>query len=96
MVAAICHFDLHLLDKPDSLKGKRHVVKRLRDRIASRLSVSVAEVGSQDLWHRAELGMAMVAAEQDVLEGLIDRIRRMIEGDGTVEVLESFVDYHRY
>ena len=96
MVAAICHFDLHLLDKPDSLKAKRHVVKHLRERIATRLSVSVSEVGSQDLLHRAELGVAMVGAEQEILEGLVDRIRRMIEGDGTVEVLDSFVDYHRY
>lgn len=96
MIVAACHFDLLLLDKPDSLKGKRHVVKHLKERIISRWSAAVAEVGSQELWHRAELGVALVSESQPPLEIAVERIRSFIEGDGTVEVVDSFVDYVRY
>lgn len=96
MVVCACHFDLLLLDQPTSLKGKRQVVRHLKDRIRSKFGAATAEVGSQELLHRAELGIAMVSEDQDVLESMVGRIRSAIEGDGTVEVLSWFADYHRY
>jgi uncharacterized protein YlxP (DUF503 family) len=95
MVTCICHFDLLLLDRPDSLKGKRHVIKSLKERMRSRLGVSVAEVGSQDLLHRGELGVAFVGERQDVLDGVLEALRRLVETDGRVEVLGSTVEFHR-
>jgi uncharacterized protein YlxP (DUF503 family) len=96
MVVCACHYDLLLLDRPDSLKGKRHVLKKLKERIRSRFGVSVAEVGSQDLWHRGELGIALVAEGQGTLEPVAERIRGFIEADGTVEILNSMIDYVKY
>jgi uncharacterized protein YlxP (DUF503 family) len=96
MVVCVCYFDLLLLDRPDSLKGKRQVIKSLKERLRSRLSVSAAEVGSQDLLHRGELGVAIVGESREVLEPIAARIRGMIEAHGTVEILNSFTDYPRY
>lgn len=96
MIVCVCHYDLLLLDRPTSLKGKRQVVKSLKERIRSRFGVAAAEVGSQDLLHRAELGITSVAARQDTLEPVVAHIRSLIESDGTVEILSSFVDYVRY
>lgn len=96
MVVCACHFDLLLLDRPDSIKGKRHVMKSLKERIRSRLGVSVAEVGSLDLLHRGELGIAFVGDRQDVLEGVAQTVRNMIESHGRVEILSSMIDYQRY
>lgn len=96
MVVCVCHYDLLLLDRPDSLKGKRHVVKSLKERLRSRFGVSVAEVGSHELLHRGELGIAFVGERQDLLESVAQELRNLIESDGRVEVLSSMVDYHRY
>lgn len=96
MVVCICHFDLLLLDRPQSLKGKRHVVKSLKDRLRSRYGVSIAEVGSQDLLHRGELGIAFVGEKQEVLENVAQEILKIIEGQGRIEVLASTIDYQRF
>ena len=45
--------ELHLPDV-DSLKGKRHVLKGLKERVRARFEVSVAEVDHQDMWQRAK------------------------------------------
>jgi uncharacterized protein YlxP (DUF503 family) len=46
-----------------SLKDKRRVVLSAKDRLASRLRVSVAEVGELDDPRRASLGVSVVANE---------------------------------
>ena len=44
-----------------SLKDKRMVLRRLKDRVGA-MNVSVAEVAHQDLWQRAGLGIVTVAS----------------------------------
>lgn len=51
-----------------SLKDKRSVIRSLKERATNRMNVSVAEVGHQDLWQRAELAFVTVAAEKNVVE----------------------------
>ncbi len=62
-----------------SLKDKRRVVKSLKDKLAARHNVSVAEV--DDLEHRqaGTLGLAMVANDarfvQSALSKIVDEVR---------------------
>ena len=62
-----------------SLKDKRRVVKSLKDRIAHRHNVSIAEVGALDEHRRSILGIAMLSNdsryEQSALSKLVDLIR---------------------
>lgn len=71
-------------------------MKSLKERLRSRYGISVAEVGSQELLHRGELGIAFVGEKQDVLESVAQEVRKTIEGHGRVEVLSSMIDYQRY
>lgn len=72
-----------------SLKDKRRVVKSLKDRIAHRHNVSVAEVGALDEHRRSILGFAMVGNDGRYIEGalskLVDFIRTVPQA--------SLVDY---
>lgn len=77
-----------------SLKEKRHVVKTLTAAIRSRFEVSVAEVGSQDLWQRAELGVAVVAADVHHARRVTHAIERLVEGHPGVEVIGVEVTEH--
>ncbi len=61
-----------------SLKEKRGVVQSIKQRVRNRFNVAVAEVGGQDTWQIAVIGLATVAEEaQDArrrLESAIDFI----------------------
>jgi uncharacterized protein YlxP (DUF503 family) len=40
-----------------SLKDKRQVLRRLKDRLRGRFNVAVAELDHQDVWQRAQVGV---------------------------------------
>ncbi len=64
-----------VIGESHSLKDKRMVLRRIKDRVRERLSVTINEVGEHDIWQRAELGCAVVSAErqkaQEVLDGVV-------------------------
>src|SRR5207248_11793221 len=51
---AIGTVELHFPDVL-SLKGKRHVLKGLKEKVRARFEVAVAEVDHHDMWQRATL-----------------------------------------
>ena len=79
-----------LLSIPDahSLKDKRQVLKSVKDRSLKRMNVSVAEVGLQEVWNRAELAFITVAAEQSVTDKRLAAILQLLESGGDWVLLE--------
>jgi uncharacterized protein YlxP (DUF503 family) len=85
--------ELHLPDV-GSLKGKRHALKGLKERVRARYEVSVAEVDHHDLWQRATLAIACVSHDarhaNEVVSKAMDFIEEHVEGrviDTSVEIL---------
>ncbi|HOB51294.1 MAG TPA: DUF503 domain-containing protein [Acidobacteriota bacterium] len=76
-----------------SLKEKRMILRRLKDRLTAKFNVSVAEVGYQDLWQRAVVAVVMVSGELPPLQQAVARIRQEIEENGTVEPSHFAVEY---
>lgn len=54
--------EMHIVDA-QSLKAKRHILRGIIDRLGSRFECAVSEVGGQDLWQRAEIGIAIVSLD---------------------------------
>lgn len=79
----------------DSIKDKRRVVKSVCERLRHRFNVAVAEVGSQDQWRTAELGLATVASEAVMAEREVEAITRFLDGDARFEMVERDVEFHR-
>jgi len=77
--------ELHLPDV-DSLKGKRHVLKGLKERVRQRFEVSVAEVDHQDAWQRATLAVACVSGDSRHANEVVSKALAFIEStvDGHV------------
>lgn len=76
-----------------SLKDKRQVLQSLTAKIR-KFNVSVAEIGYRDQWQRAELGMAAVGSDRSYLDGLGQKIVRLIEEQYPVEITGlDIVDY---
>ncbi|MCL2725763.1 MAG: DUF503 domain-containing protein [Polyangiaceae bacterium] len=60
-----------------SLKDKRSVTRKLRDRIRSRFDVSIAEVEAQDLHQRAVFGVAVVSSKASVCDAVLEDVARI-------------------
>jgi uncharacterized protein len=60
-----------------SLKDKRQVVRSFKERVKSRLSVSIAEIAHQDKIQRATFGVAVVSADAGVCEEVLGRVTAM-------------------
>jgi uncharacterized protein YlxP (DUF503 family) len=65
------------LDGCFSLKDKRRVLRSLMEKARRNFQVAIAEVGDQDLWNAAVLGIAYVSNEarhaESVLQSVIDQ-----------------------
>lgn len=90
---AVGTVELHLPDV-GSLKGKRHVLKGLKEKVRARFEVAVAEVDHQDMWQRATLAVAYVSHDSrhanEVVSKAVDFIEDNVEGyvtDVQVEIL---------
>jgi len=51
-----------------SLKEKRAVLQKMRDRLRARFNVALAELDHQDVWQHATLGVVSISNSQALLE----------------------------
>ncbi len=62
-----------------SLKEKRSVVRKFRDRVRARFEVSIAEVDAQDLHQKAVFGVTVVSGEAAVCDSVLEQVARAAE-----------------
>ncbi len=72
------------LDLPGaySLKDKRSVVKSLVARLQNRFNISASEVGAQDAWGTAIIGVACVSTSAAHADAMLANAIRFIETNG--------------
>lgn len=77
MIIGSLLIDLHL-PTVHSLKEKRSIVKSVVQRLRNEFNVSTAEVGEQDRWQLAQIGVACVSSDRqyarDQLRAVVDWI----------------------
>lgn len=88
MVVGIGFIEFRLNDCR-SLKGKRSIVKSIVARLRNQFNASVAEVGSNDVYQRAEIGFSMVGNDRQVINSKIDKVFNMAESLGLAEIVET-------
>jgi uncharacterized protein YlxP (DUF503 family) len=92
MNVGVCRIRFRLPEN-SSLKGKRRVVKSVIARVRNKFDVSVAEVGDQDLWQLATLGICCVSNDKrhtnEVLSKVVDFI---INSRFEVEILDYEIE----
>jgi uncharacterized protein len=88
--------DLHL-PHAHSLKEKRQLLLRLKDRLRNRFNVAVSELDHQDLWQRSAIGVTSISSNEtnlrQVLEGAQSEAESVAEEFGamansTIELME--------
>ena len=70
-----------------SLKDKRRVLASIKDRVAHRYNVSLAEIASQDNWQQAVLGLVMINNSRDHLSQMLEALHGQVQELGDVGVL---------
>ena len=75
-----------------SLKQKRGVVRSIVQRVRNRFNCSVAEVGGQDTWQRALLGLSVAGSDETSLRRQLEKALVFIEDLHLAEVLGSEVE----
>lgn len=91
MVVGVCHISLIIHDN-HSLKGKRQVIKSLMEKVKNRFNVSVAEVGDNDVWQRAEIGLCAVGNDRAFINSVIDKVMNFIENLHVAEIIDHSIE----
>lgn len=79
------------LQVPDSesLKDKRQVVRSLTSKLRNTFNIAVAEVGDQDLWQSAVIGIACVSSDTRHADEMCQKVLRFVDDHGEALVLGS-------
>ena len=86
MVIGYCSIKFYLHGN-NSLKGKRRVVRAIKDRLKNDFNVSVAEVGDQDVWQSLHIGISAVGSNRTYMDGLISKVVDAIDRMNLAEMV---------
>ncbi len=87
--AAVVEIHIH---GSQSLKSKRGVVRSIAQRVRNRFQLAVAEVGGQDTWQRAVLGLACVGSDRTRVRHVLERALDFVEELHLAEVVSTDVE----
>ena len=91
MVIGVLRLTLYLPES-GSLKGKRRILRSIKDRLCSQFNVSVAEVDYQDLWQKAELAVALAATDREYADKVLQTILGKVESWHLAEIIDVEVE----
>ena len=91
-MVGVCEVRLHL-PEANSLKGKRKIVKGIKDRIRSKFNVSIAELDAHDKWQIAVIGIACIHKDRTRIDQVLNHVVGIIESMPTVLLTDYFVDF---
>jgi uncharacterized protein YlxP (DUF503 family) len=91
MIVAAARITL-IIPENDSLKGKRKVVRSLIEKVRHKFEAAVAEVGDNDLWRKAQIGVAVVGNDAQILSTRLNHIMKFMENQHLAEIIDSQVE----
>lgn len=95
MVVGAAMVELHVHGSR-SLKTKRGVVRSISQRVRNRFNVSIAEVGGQDTWQRAVLGLSATGSEAARVRRVLEQAIEFVEDLHLAEVLGSDLELTQF
>ena len=87
MVIGCCSVKFYLHGN-NSLKGKRRVIRAIKDRLKNDFNVSIAEIGYQDVWQSINLGIAAVGVDRAYIDGLMSKVIDAIDRMNLAEIVD--------
>ena len=94
MIVGVAVVELRVHES-QSLKEKRGVVRKIAGRLRHRFNVSVAEVGGQETWQRAVIGLAAAGSDEEVVRKTLVRAVEFVDDMHLAELLGSDLELLR-
>src|SRR5512144_678134 len=91
MVVGVCRMRF-VIPSGRSLKAKRSVLNRIKDRVRHRFNVAIAEVGGNDLWRRIDLGLAVTGDDGPHVQSQLSNVQNFIIGLGLAEPVDTWTE----
>ena len=91
MVVGVCTIDLHIPGN-DSLKGKRSVLRKIKERVKHTFNVSIAEVEDLDKLQRAGLGVAFVSNDAGHVHSTLSKVVNFIDRLYVAEIVQYHIE----
>jgi len=91
MMVGTCRVELRIPENA-SLKGKRRVLKSIKDRVQGKFNVSIAEVDRIDEWQRATLGIACVSNDSRLVDETLSKVVNVIETCHEAQILDYEIE----
>jgi uncharacterized protein YlxP (DUF503 family) len=92
MIVGVCRITLRLPES-GSLKDKRQLVRSVTKRLRNKFNVAVAEVGGNDTWQIATLGITCVSNDARHAREVLDHAVAFVQQQRLdAELLESEID----
>ena len=79
-----------------SLKDKRQALRKIVDRARARYNVSIAEVGENDSWQRAVVGVTVVANDRSFVNEVLDKVVRDVESLAVASLVNREMEIETY
>ena len=95
MVVGVLRLTLFLPEN-HSLKGKRQVLRSIKDRVRNKFNVSIAESDAHDLWQRAELGICQVGSDRAFVDRALREVVNYIESLALAPLGEEILEILHY
>lgn len=78
MVIGVLDLEIDI-NHAQSLKDKRAVLNRLKDRLRKKFNISIAEVSDHDVWNFAALGIVVVSNDQRFCNQVLSKVVDSVE-----------------
>ena len=72
-----------------SLKSKRKIVKSIIGQLRNNFNASVAEVGANDIYQRAEIGVSLVGNTNNLINSKLDKLFNFVDALGLAEIIDT-------
>ena len=89
MHIGVCRIALEL-PASHSLKDKRRVIRSIRERVRNRFNVAIAEVGSNDRWQTAELGVTCVSNDPRHAHEVLSHVVQFVQNCREEAVMSDY------
>ena len=87
----VCEIHLHL-PEVNSLKGKRKIIKGLKDRIRHGFNVSIAELDVHDKWQRAVIGIAYINKDRSRIDHILNKVVSAVDTTPCLFITDYAID----
>ena len=75
-----------------SLKGKRQILRSIKDRIRNQVNVSISEVDNHDAWQSARLAIVTVGTNHERVSQVLESAMKLIENTPGSEVIHRQIE----